>query len=106
MITLANKGRMSAAGFAPGGGIPGKVGSRKLGNPGEGKPYMSAMTKSAGQGYCALHHQATCSGGYPSVSSNKGQGWKPNQKSGTVPKNVFPAFVQPSNYKRRQDNHR
>lgn len=101
---MANKGKMSASGVAPGGGIKGSVGSRKLGNPGEGKPYMSALTKSAGQGYCALHHQVTCSGGYESVKSNKGQGWKPNQKSGTVPKNVFPAFVKPSNYKRRQNN--
>ena len=98
---MANKGSISASGFAPGGGISGKVSGRPLGRPGE-KTYMSAI--GAPKNY--MNHQVTCSGGYPSVSSNKGQTWKPNQKSGIVPKNVFPATVRPNNYKRRQDNGR
>ena len=98
-----NKGKMSASGVTPGGGIKGSISGRKLGYPGEGKPYMSALTKGTAP-HCPIHKQDVCANGRG--MGNKGAGWKPNQKSGTVPKNVFPAFVKPSNYKRRQDNHR
>lgn len=58
-----------------GGGIQGTVPKRGLSTPGEGKPYMSALTKGKAP-HCPLHKQVCCANGERSVSKNIGIGWK------------------------------
>lgn len=96
VFNMSSGGRMSASGMAPGNGISGSVKGRKLGYPGEGKPYMQALTKNAP--HCPLHHQVTCAEG--KSIGNKGQGWKMDGRSSTKPSGFsINAFVKPSNYK-------
>ena len=58
---MANKGKMSAAGIAPGNGISGKVTANI------GKRYMAAIGKPDKN--AVLHHQVTCANGKQRPSS-------------------------------------
>lgn len=62
-----------------GGGIPGTIKGRSLSTPGEGKPYMAALTKGKAP-HCPLHKQVCCANGERSVSKNIGIGWKAGSK--------------------------
>jgi len=101
---MANKGGVLASGSGTGGGgISGSVKGRKLGYPGEGKPYMQALTKNAGAQYCPLQHQVVCSGG--KGMGNKGPAWKMDGRSSKKPSGPsIRAVVKPSNYKDHQRN--
>jgi len=97
-----NKGKMAASGVVPGGGISGKVSGRPLGKPGEGKPYVSALTKGTAP-HCPIHKQAVCANGRGMGSS--GQAWKMDGRSSTKPSGPsINAFVKPSNYRDPQRN--
>lgn len=92
---MSSKGKMSASGFAPGNGISGKVSGRKLGYPGEGKPYMQALTSKPV--HCPVHKQDVCAEG--KSMGNKGQAWKMDGRSSTKPAGPsIPAFVKPKGY--------
>lgn len=101
---MANKGGVLASGSGTGGGgISGSVKGRKLGYPGEGKPYMQALTSKAGAQYCPIHKQDVCANGRG--MGNKGQAWKMDGRSSKKPSGPsIQAMIKPSNYKDRQRN--
>lgn len=90
--------RITANGESAGSKGLGTVKGRKLGYPGEGKPYMTAFVKP--QQAHQLHHQVTCANGRGMGSS--GNGWKINGNEAKVSGPAISTFMKPVNYKDSQ----
>lgn len=90
--------RITANGESAGSKSLGTVKGRKLGYPGEGKPYMSALSNKVQ--HCPIHKQEVCSGGRG--MGNSGNGWKINGNEAKVSGPAISTFMKPVNYKDSQ----
>lgn len=87
--------RIGANGEGAGNKTLGTIKGRKLGYPGEGKPYMQALTNKPQ--HCPVHKQEVCAVGRG--MGNKGNGWKINGNEAKVSGPAIATFMKPVNHK-------